>query len=350
MQRDVSSQTAGGLLRVGGQASIGDVLGLVNSWIYILGAACGSDVKVGVSNEDTLRDRVASVNREQTTSTEYRLLAGLLGTRKDEGGIHDYFADLRRGDKGRRREYYRPSDEIVEYANWLRSQWWVTHDIDEPRSSLPLEDPSHWMPNEHRRIARGTLDPGLLVQLDQDLEGPLAGTPWDWMVSDAAQVQDYYTPAEIIDAARTAMGGIDLDAASHYLANRQHRIPEYFHTGRSAFSNDWYGRVWLNPPFGDNLPWFQTIIKYVDSGAITDLCMLSPTWAFTTTISSDFMEYVTAHVLLSPTPKFWGNRDKKTGSNHPHSIVYIGDRVDEFHAAFQDHGIVMSPPRARVAA
>lgn len=322
----------------------------LNTWIYILGAACGEDLKIGITNDPTLRKRVRAVNAEQTTNTEYRLLAGLLGTRKDEAIIHDYFSQHRRDDKGKHTEYFKADAAIVEYANWLRSQWWVTHDEDEHRDNLPVEDPTHWLPNANRRIPRGPADVELLIQEDQALTGPLAGTPCDWMVSDAPQVQDYYTPDNLIQAAREAMGGIDLDAASHYLANRKHRIPDYFHTGRSAFANDWYGRVWLNPPYGNNLPWFERIIHYVKAGDITDLCMLSPTWAFTAQQAGPFMDLVTAHVLLSPTPKFWGNKEGKTGVNHPHSIVYIGERVDEFCAAFAPHGIVMAPPRALVAA
>lgn len=313
-------------------------------WIYVLGEVGGSQVKIGSTKEPTLRKRVASVNNEQMSDATYKLLAGVIGTAKDEAAVHAYFAGNRHNGMGKRTEYYHATPEIVEYANWLRSQWWITHSIDEPETDMPLEDPSHWLPNPQRRIPRAETDPTVLVQPDQSLDGYLAGTWWDWMVSDEPQVQDYYTPVDIVDAARQAMGGIDLDAASHFLANRKLRIPDYFHTGRSAFTNDWYGRVWLNPPYGDNLPWFDRILHYRATGDITDLCMLSPTWAFTTAIAQPFMELVSAHVLLSPTPKFWGNRDKKTGSNHPHSVVYIGDRVEPFWRAFAPHGLVMAPP------
>ena len=38
--------------------------------------------------------------------------------------------------------------------------------------------------------------------------------------------------------------------------------------------------------------------------------------------------------ILSPTPKFWGNANGRTGKNHPHAVVYIGDRTSEFRDAF----------------
>ena len=323
----------------------------MNLWIYILGEVTGEDIKIGHASADKpLRDRVKAVNREQTTPARYELLAGMLGSTKDEKAMHVYFADECRTDKGTKREYFQPTDRLIEYVNWLRSQWWVAHSDTEDAESFWVEDSSHWLPTPERRIGRTPIDAELIVQLDQDLDGPLAGTPWDWLVSDKAQVQDYYTPPEIVDAARHAMGGIDLDAASHYLANRVLHIPEFFHTGRSAFANDWHGRVWLNPPYGDYAPWFDRIMVFTEIGDVTDVCMLSPTWAFTTLQAEAFMGIVTAHVLLSPTPKFWGNSRGKTGSNHPHSIVYVGERVQEFCEAFDEFGIVMEPPRKAVVA
>ena len=317
----------------------------MNSWIYILGERNGEDIKIGQTAKPRAVERLKGVQAEQTTNANYVFLVGVLGTTKDENATKRYFSHLLRKDKGHRTEYFHVAPELVEYVNWLRSQWWVTHTGTETRDEIWVEDSDKWLPNEQRRISRGTIDPEQLIQPDIALSGPLAGSVWDWFASDEPQIQDYFTPPELIEAARAAMGGIDLDAASHWLANKTHRIPDFFHKGRDAFENDWYGRVWLNPPFHKYLPWFERIIKYVDSGDISDLCMLSPTWAFTTVQAQPFIDITSAHLLLSPTPKFWGNSEGRTGRNDPHSIVYIGDRVDEFHEAFAPHGIVMSLPR-----
>lgn len=313
----------------------------MNVWIYALGALSGEDIKIGHTSARRAVERLKQVNGSQTTSETYKVLVAVLGSRKDEQAIGQYFAHLRRTDKGARTEYFRAAPDLVEYINWLRSQWWVSVDGTDDAEGFAIEDSSHWLPRPDRRIPRSETDPAKLVQDDQDLEGPLAGTTWDWLVSIKAQVQDYFTDPAIVDAARQAMGGIDLDAASHWLANRELRIPDYFHTGRSAFTNDWHGRVWLNPPYGNNAPWIERICHYVNTGDVKQLCMLSPTWAFTTKQAEPLLELVSAHVLLSPTPTFWGNALGRTGSNHPHSVVYIGDRVDEFLHAFSAHGIPM---------
>lgn len=311
----------------------------MNCWVYILGEVTGEDIKVGRSNGETMRLRIAQVNAEQTTRARYVLLAAMRADAKDEAAIKRYFSGLRREDKGRRTEYFMPAPEITDYANWLRQWWWVAVDEDTKTGDIEAVAPELWLPAPDRRLGPPEEDPEVLIQPFRDLSGPLAGTAWDWMISPRASIQDYFTPVELINAARVAMGGVDLDAASHPIANRKHRIPDYFHINRSAFENDWYGRVWLNPPYGNNAPWFERILYFLNTGAVTQLCMLSPVWAFTTEQAKPVMRRSSAMVLLSPTPKFWGNSSNRTGVNHPHAVVYFGDRADEFHAAYASHGI-----------
>lgn len=83
---------------------------------------------------------------------------------------------------------------------------------------------------------------------------------------------EWYTPPEIIEAARQALGAIDLDPASSEAANRivkaqcYHKRPNRYRTeaeigglpvcyyedgnGRGGLNISWHGRVWMNHPFG----------------------------------------------------------------------------------------------------
>ena len=149
------------------------------------------------------------------------------------------------------------------------------------------------------------------------------------------------------------MGGIDLDAASHWYANRVHQIPDYFHKYRDAMIHEWHGRVWLNPPYGDNAPWFRRIVEEMDAGHIEQLCMLSPVWAFSTKIATPVVERASGFILLCPTPSFWGRERSKNGmesrisevpifgSNHPHGILYVGSDPARFFRAFRESGCPM---------
>jgi hypothetical protein len=60
---------------------------------------------------------------------------------------------------------------------------------------------------------------------------------------------EYYTPAEIIEAARRVLGSIDLDPASNATANRTVRATKFYTKQQNGLLLPWRGRVWLNPPY-----------------------------------------------------------------------------------------------------
>ncbi len=61
---------------------------------------------------------------------------------------------------------------------------------------------------------------------------------------------EWYTPKWCIDAARQVLGGIDLDPASCEMANRIVQATRYYTEAEDGLLQPWYGRVWLNAPFG----------------------------------------------------------------------------------------------------
>jgi hypothetical protein len=304
-------------------------------WVYFFGDAKGEDVKIGRCAAGKLSERLRAINGDQMGRTTYILLAAIRGTRTHEQDVHKYFAEWQRNDLGNNQEYFYASPPVVEYINWLRQQWWVTLDANEE-----IHDVAQWTatrPTPDRRVPAPESDPGRLVQVNRAWHGDLAGTAWDWMSTPEPIGEDYYTPSDLVRAARVAMGDIDLDPASHWRANREHKISTYYTIHRSAFQNPWFGRVWLNPPYGDNAPWFGRILEFEDQ--IEQLCFLSPAWVFTALQARPFMERSSAAVMLSPTPPFWGHPSGRTGTNHPHLIVYMGNRKTDFIAAFRPYGI-----------
>lgn len=314
-------------------------------WIYVAGEREGRDVKIGHTKDDTIRRRLQTVNSSQTTNESYVLLASMLGPAIAEKNTHRYFEGLRRTDKGRRTEYFEPADELVEWVVWLRQQWWTCFDVDKPQADWSEEHHSAWVPAPERRQPRPQVDASKLVQDYVQLTGPLADTAWAWMPDPLASFQDYFTPPELVARASVAMGSIDLDAASHWIANRRlHEagveIGDYFTINRSAFENDWVGNVWLNPPYGENERWFERARQMMDDGKLAQMCMLSPIYAFTTGVAAEMLARARAAVILTPTPKFFNPGDpSKDGTNLPHAVFYWGPRAKEFLAAYEGAGI-----------
>jgi ParB family chromosome partitioning protein len=70
---------------------------------------------------------------------------------------------------------------------------------------------------------------------------------------------EYCTPPNIIEFARWVMGGIDLDPATNYDAQKTVQAKNWFEDITDGLSKPWRGNVWLNPPYSQPL-----MNKFVD--------------------------------------------------------------------------------------
>jgi phage N-6-adenine-methyltransferase len=61
---------------------------------------------------------------------------------------------------------------------------------------------------------------------------------------------EWHTPAQYIELARAVLGEIDLDPASNEEAQKTVRARRYFTAADNGLNWPWYGRVWLNSPYG----------------------------------------------------------------------------------------------------
>jgi hypothetical protein len=87
---------------------------------------------------------------------------------------------------------------------------------------------------------------------------------------------DWYTPRHIVEAARSVLGGIDLDPASREEANRWIKATEIYTKDDDGLAHDWHGRVWMNHPFGrkENKMWIEKLMsEYADDRVQSACCI-----------------------------------------------------------------------------
>ncbi len=70
------------------------------------------------------------------------------------------------------------------------------------------------------------------------------------LINQDSGLTEYYTPNQILDAARQTLGGFDLDPASSPRANCRVQAARIYTTQDDGLSLSWHGRIWLNWPFG----------------------------------------------------------------------------------------------------
>lgn len=149
---------------------------------------------------------------------------------------------------------------------------------------------------------------------------------------------EYYTPVEIVDAARNTMGGIDLDPFSSLVANERVKATKIFTVEDDGFKQAWFGRVWMNHPFSREMN--TLCIKKLDAEyklkRVRQACCIT----FAATSEKWFQPLmIYPQCFLSPrTNYFLPDGSKKVGVTKGSVVTYFGDNLDAFCAEFRKFG------------
>lgn len=153
---------------------------------------------------------------------------------------------------------------------------------------------------------------------------------------------EWYSPQNVVDAARRVMGAIDLDPSSCVRANEIVRATKYYDQSADGLSLPWHGRVWLNPPYDTFAPKF--FVKFCEEYAerrVSMACLLLGVHHLTTVWFQRASAFPAMLSLPSRRLKFTSSLERGNPPMHGSAILGVGVNPDLFRHEFGELGIVL---------
>lgn len=170
----------------------------------------------------------------------------------------------------------------------------------------------------------------------------------------ASGSNEWYTPEVYIQAALRVMGSIDLDPASCEKANVIVQADTFFTEAENGILYNWYGNVWLNPPYGIGIDragkqrsnqaiWSEKMLEQYDDGegninqgimlvnAQTPEKWFAPLWNFPICFTDHRIKFVAA------------DGKSKSQPTHGNAFVYFGYKRLTFADVFSRFGRIIDP-------
>jgi hypothetical protein len=157
---------------------------------------------------------------------------------------------------------------------------------------------------------------------------------------------EWYTPAKYLGAVREVLGDIDLDPASSTEANRTVAARAFYDLEVDGLSQEWTGRVFMNPPYGNQCAGF--IAKLLDeykAGRVEAAILLLNAYSTDTKWFQPLWDYrlcFTDHRIDFYSPVYENGSNTITGS----VFVYVGYDEDRFVRVFSQYGAVVERSKA----
>nr|MDP9477686.1 DNA adenine methylase [Actinomycetota bacterium] len=153
----------------------------------------------------------------------------------------------------------------------------------------------------------------------------------------SSDFDEWYTPSHIVERVERALEAIDLDPC----ADPGRRIPakEHYTKADEGLSKEWHGRVFMNPPYGDEIgEWVRKLVAEYSAGRTTAAVALVPARTDTGWFSL-LDDYPRCHIRGRL--RFVDESgEAKDAAPFPSVVVYMGDDTDAFSRAFRNLGTV----------
>lgn len=154
---------------------------------------------------------------------------------------------------------------------------------------------------------------------------------------------EWYTPQKYIEAAREVMGEINLDPASNEAANQVVDADNYYSLENSAFDNEWFGKVWMNPPYSRIIKLFaHKLVEEFEAGRVTEAVVVTNNGTDTQwfhkmgSVASAFCLHKGRIGFINETG------DQVQNNNKGQIFTYLGSNPERFKEVFSEFGLVVT--------
>jgi phage N-6-adenine-methyltransferase len=151
---------------------------------------------------------------------------------------------------------------------------------------------------------------------------------------------EWYTPKEFVDAARRVVGDFDLDPASNRIANKKVQAASYYTADDDGLEKDWFGVVWLNPPYNAKLiaKFSDKLCSSYEDGSVTAAIVLVNN-ATETQWFQAMLSRASAVCFPKGRIKFWHNSRRQLNPLQGQAFLYLGEHPQRFMDEFSSFGV-----------
>jgi ParB family chromosome partitioning protein len=177
---------------------------------------------------------------------------------------------------------------------------------------------------------------GQIVGLDGKQYQPVASVAH---VAHNSGVNEWYTPAQYIEAARDTLGRIDLDPASSAIANETVQAETFYTETDDGLSQHWHGKVWMNPPYAQPLigEFVAKLIVAYGSSEVTGAVVLVNNGT-ETKWGQNLLSVASAACFPASRIRFVDPGGKPSAPLQGQMICYLGHEPGRFEDCFEQFG------------
>lgn len=134
------------------------------------------------------------------------------------------------------------------------------------------------------------------------------------------KTDEWATPKGFIRPLAEAVGGFDLDPCSG--AEDKPHAENVYTVEDDGLAQEWFGAVWVNPPFSDKAKWIQKAIEETNRGNADLVVVLLPVDTSTEWFH-DLVSNAVVHAFIGPGRQDFDRRSKEPAGGNPSFAIML---------------------------